>query len=86
MTIPSYRADIDMPGHQIYIKFRDQEQPSLFVSAPKAAVNVKNFGIASEILRRSQRDELSVNLADWLDGLAVAFSWDSDAGPSKPTP
>jgi hypothetical protein len=70
MTIPTYQADIDMPGNQIYLKFRDQQQPALFISAPKVESNVKNFALASDILRRNPRDEVAVNLADWLDGLA----------------
>lgn len=73
MTIPTYQADIDLPGHQILLKFRDQVAPMLFVSEAKGASNVKNYTIAAEILRRNPRDEVAVNLAGWLDGLAAAF-------------
>lgn len=66
--IPTYQADIDMPGNQIYLKFRDQEKPVLFVIEPKAEITVKNFGLISNMLRRNERDEVAVNLADWLDG------------------
>ena len=73
MTIPAYQADIDSPGHKIILKFRDQNAPVLFVSSPKAASNPRNFALAAEILRRSQRDQAVINLADWLDGLASDY-------------
>lgn len=73
MTIPAYQVDIDMPGHQILLKFRDQDAPMLFVSETKGASNVKNYAIAAEILRRNPRDEVAVNLAEWLDGLAAGY-------------
>lgn len=74
MSIPTFTADIDMPGHQILLKFRDQAEPALFISAPKADGHVKNFAIAADILRRNPRDEVAVNLAEWLDNLSETYS------------
>lgn len=72
MGIPVYRADINMPAHQIYLKFLDQDQPAMFVSGQKAIGDAKNFDLAADILRKNS-DETSKKLSDWFVTLAARY-------------